>query len=126
MSEATAVEREQELVRLRRRMGRALRRGESAEFEAATAEYAAAKAEHSAASDAEMKAVMRARRVRERAQVAAVAPRRWRLPPGFGRSPLAQQRDRSGRPREEPRGPEGGLRPWRRYGGAMSDVIWRP
>lgn len=46
VSEATAEEREQQLVKLRRRMGRLLRRGESAEFDRLSAEYGRLKGEH--------------------------------------------------------------------------------
>lgn len=124
-SEPTAEEREAQLSRLRKRMARAARREDLAGFAKLKAEHDRLKSAHVEASHAEMKAAMRARRVRERAQAAAVEPQRWRLPAGFGRSPLAQQRDRSGGPREEPRGPEGGLRPWRR-GSPAAEVIWRP
>lgn len=128
MSEPTAEEREERLGALRKRMGRALRKGEMAEYEELKAEYDAAKDAHVMASHSEMKVAMRARRVRERAQEASVAPSgRWRLPRGFA-SPLAAERARSGvRPREEPRGPEGGLSPWRtgRWRPAQ-EQIWRP
>lgn len=46
MSEPTAEEREQQLVKLRRRMGRLLRRGETAEFDRLSAEYGRLKGEH--------------------------------------------------------------------------------
>lgn len=120
-----AEEREAQLSRLRKRMATAARRKDMDRYAELKAEHDSAKAAHVEASHAEMKAQMRARRVRERAQEAAEEPQRWRLPAGFGRSPLAQQRDRSGGPREEPRGPEGGLRPWRR-GSPAAEVIWRP
>ena len=125
-AEPGAVEREAELEKLRRRMRRAARRGDAEELERLSALYAAQKAEHVVKVHEEHIAERRAVRAAVRAQEARERPKPWRLPPGFGRSPLARERDRSGGPREEPRGPEGGLRPWRRYGGAMSDVIWRP
>lgn len=125
-SEPTAEEREQELVRLRRRMGRLLRRGESAEFDRLSALYAAQKAAHVQRTHEEYVAERRAAVAARRAQVALEAPRRWRLPAGFGRSPLAQQRDRGGRP-EVPVVPVGrpALSPWRR-GSLMSARVWRP
>ena len=119
-----AAEREAGLEKLRRRMGRAARRGEAGELERLAGEYAKLKAEHSAASDAEMKAVMRARRARERAQVADRRPEPWRLPAGFGVSPLAAVRARGGRPREEPVKPAGGLSPWRRGDRGMRERLW--
>lgn len=125
MSELTAVEREQELVKLRRRMGRLLRRGESAEFDRLSAEYGRLKAEHVLRTHEEYVAERRAARAAVRAQEAAVGPARWRLPRGFA-SPLAAERARSGwRPREEPSAPAGGLRPWRgRH--PFAERIWRP
>lgn len=126
MSEATAVEREQQLVKLRKQMGRVLRRGDTAEFDRLSAEYGRLKGEHAQLIHEEYVAERRAVRAAVRAQEARERPKPWRLPPGFGRSPLAQQRDRGGwRPREEPQGPAGGLRPWRR-GSPASEVIWRP
>lgn len=126
MSEATAEEREERLVKLRRRMGRALKRGDAAGYERLSAAYASLKAEHVLRTHEEYVAERRAARAAVRAQEAAVAPARWRLPRGFA-SPLAAERARSGwRPREEPVAPAGGLRPWRRGGGPMSEVVWRP
>jgi hypothetical protein len=126
-SEPTAEERERELVKLRRRMGRLLRRGEMAEFDRLSAVYAAQKAEHVTAVHQEHVAARRAAVAARRAQEAAVAPRRWRLPAGFGRSPLAQQRDRQGCA-VVPVVPVGrpALSPWRRGGSPASEVIWRP
>ena len=125
MSEATAVEREQELVKLRRRMGRALKRGESAEYERLAAAYATQKAEHVTRTHEEYVAGRRAARAALRTQERAERPGPWRLPYGFA-SPLAAERARSGwRPREEPSAPAGGLRPWRR-GSLMETRVWRP
>lgn len=119
--------REAVLSTLRKRMARAAQRKDMGRYAELKAEHDSAKAAHVEASHAEMKAQMRARRVRERAQVAAVAPRQWKLPAGFGRSPLAQQRERGGRA-EVPVIPVGrpALSPWRRGGGLMSQQIWRP
>lgn len=114
------------MSQLRKRMAKAARRVDMDRYAELKAEHDRLKDEHVLASHAEAKAAMRARRVRERAQVAAVEPQRWRLPPGFGRSPLAQERDRAGwRPRVEPSVPAGGLRPWRR-GSPAAEVLWRP
>lgn len=107
-------------------MARMAAEGREREFAALDAAYQVLVRERGEAEAARL----RAERVRVRRAAAerpSEEPQRWRLPRGFGRSPLAQQRDRSGwRPREEPRGPEGGLRPWRRRGGLMSEQIWRP
>lgn len=125
--EPTAEEREEQLRVLWRRVGKAARRGDRVEFERLSSEYAVAKSAHVTASHAEMKAQMRARRVRERAQVAQGAPRRWRLPAGFGRSPGARERDRQPPVPGVPQVPVGGhLRPWRRGWHPASEVIWRP
>lgn len=123
MAEETA---EEQLGRLRRQMARALRRGETGEFERLSALYADLKAAEVERVHREQREAARARRAASVAQQAAEEPRRWRLPPGF-RSPLAMERARSGiRPREEPPGPPpSGLRPWRRPW-PPSEVIWRP
>jgi hypothetical protein len=122
------VEREEQLNLLWKRMGRAVRRGDTARYEELRAEHTELKEEHIALSHAEVKATMRARRVRERAQEAAVEPQRWKLPRGFGVSPMAAQRAREGRP-EVPVVPVGrpALSPWRtgRWS-AMQTQIWRP
>jgi hypothetical protein len=126
MSEPGPAEREEQLVKLRRRMGKALRRGETAEFDRLSAVYARRKAEHVTAVHAEHMAERRAARAAQRAQEAQERAKPWRLPYGFS-SPLAAQRARSGvRPREEPSMPAGGLRPWRRSWSPMSEQIWRP
>jgi hypothetical protein len=125
-SELGPVEREAALAALRKRVRKAGRGGDRKEFERLSAEYAELKEKHVMASHAEMKAAMRARRVRERAQEAAVEPGRWRKPRGFGVSPLAAQMAREGRPPGAPQIPAGGLRPWRRGWSPASEVIWRP
>ncbi|WP_327342716.1 hypothetical protein [Streptomyces europaeiscabiei] len=126
MSEATAEEREEQLVKLRRRMGRLLRRGETAEFDRLSAEYGRLKGEHVLKVHEEHVAAQRALRAAQRVQQRVEGPKRWKLPRGFA-SPLAAERARSGvRPREEPRHPGYGLSPWRRGGGPMSERIWRP
>jgi hypothetical protein len=120
-------EREEQLNALWKRMGKAVRRGDTARYEKLRAEHDRLKAEHIALSHAEMKAAMRARRAAERAQRVQERPERWRLPAGFGTSPLAQQRAREGRP-EVPVIPVGrrALSPWRRSWSPMSEQIWRP
>lgn len=125
MSEPTAAEREERLVKLRRRMGRALKRGESAEYERLSAVYVSLKAEHVTRTHEEYVAERRAVRAAVRAQERSVPSKRWRLPYGFS-SPLAAERARSGwRERREPSAPAGGLNPWRR--GSLAETrIWRP
>lgn len=118
--------REEHLGVLRKRVRRAAKRGDKAEFERLSEEYAAAKAAHVLASHVEAKEQVRARRAQERAEVAQERPERWRLPAGFGTSPLAAQRAREGRA-EVPVVPVGrpALAPWRR-GSLMAEVVWRP
>lgn len=119
-------EREAVLEKLRRRVRRAAKRADGAEFERLSAEYERLKAEHVTLSHEEQRAQARARRVAVRAQEAQQRPERWRLPAGFGMSPLARERARTGvRPREEPRHPGRGLSPWRSVS-PMEQRIWRP
>jgi hypothetical protein len=125
MAEATAEGREEELRILRRRMGRALKRDDAAGYDRLSAEYARLKAEHVTRTHEEYAAERRAARAAQRAQQAREAPKSWRLPRGFGVSPLAAQRARGGGPREEPRHPGRGLSPWRR-GSLMETQVWRP
>lgn len=126
MSEPTAEEREEQLVRLRRRMGRALRKGEQGEYDRLAGLYARRKSEHVTKVHEEHVAERRAVLAAQRALVRVERPRAWRLPYGFS-SPLAEQRARSGwQPRVEPVAPQGGLRPWRRSGGPMSERVWTP
>lgn len=123
--ERSAAEvREAELARVFRWVGRAARRGDAVRYEELRAAHDRLKAEHVAASLSEHQAVVRARRAAEAAEAASAGP--WRLPRGF-QSPLAVQRARTGvRRREQPRGPEGGLSPWRRGGSPMRARIWWP
>jgi hypothetical protein len=116
----------EELAKLRRRMGRALRRKDTGEYERLAAVYADLKGAEVERAHRERREASRARRAAQRAAVEAREDR-WRLPYGFS-SPLAAERARSGvRPQEEPAGPpRGGLRPWRRGWSPMSEVIWRP
>ena len=124
MSEPTAEEREQQLVRLRRRMGRVLRRGESAEFDRLSAVYGRLKGEHVTRSHEEQWEEARARRAAVRAQEALQRPA-WRLPRGFA-SPLAAERARTGwQERREPQHPGRGLSPWRSQS-PMEQRVWRP
>lgn len=123
-SEPTAAEREQELVKLRRRMGRLLRRGETAEFDRLSAVYGRLKAEHVTAVHQEHVAARRAAVAALRAQERAEGPKRWRLP--FTRSPGAYERDRLPSAPVAAQIPSGGVSPWRRHGGLMSQQIWRP
>ena len=123
-SEAGPVEREAVLEKLRRRMGRAARRGDAAGWERLSVEYAELKAAHVARSHAEEREQVRVRRVAERA-VEAEQRRPWRLPRGF-LSPLAVERARLPVSAPAPQIPAGGhLRPWR-GGHPASEVIWRP
>jgi len=119
-------EREAELARLRRQVRKAGRRGDRPEYERLSALYAAQKAEHVVKAHEEYIAERRAARAAERAQRPVEAPRRWRLPAGFGVSPLARERARQGRP-DVPVVPVGrpALSPWRR-GPMAAEVIWRP
>lgn len=115
--------REEQLAALRKQMSRALRRGEQGEFDRLRASYDRLKDEHVMASHREMKSAMRA----QRAQVAPVASRRWRLPRGFGTSPLARERAMQPFVPEALQVPaRGHLSPWRRGGSPMAERVWRP
>jgi hypothetical protein len=123
-SEAGPEEREAELRRLFRRMGRAARREDAAGLERLSVEYAALKAAHVAESHAEARAEVRARRAAARASEGQER-RPWRLPRGFA-SPLAAELARLPVAAPAPQVPAGGhLRPWR-GGHPASAVIWRP
>jgi hypothetical protein len=125
-TEAGPVEREEQLAVLRKRMARAARRGHMDRYEELRQEHDRLKARHVELSHEEQRAAARVRAVARRAQERPLPSGRWRLPPGFGVSPLAAQRARAGwRPRVEPSVPAGGLRPWRR-GPSMSERIYRP
>lgn len=123
MSEET-VER---LARMRRAMVKLHRQGRVREFEAVASAYASLKAELVERVHEEQRAQARARVAARRAeQGEREVSGRWRLPAGFS-SPLAARRAREGwRPRVEPTGPAGGLRPWGRSWSPVSEVIWRP
>lgn len=126
MSEPTAAEREEQLVKLRRRMGRALRRGEAAEFDRLSAVYERLKGEHAQLVHEEWVAERWAAVVARRAEGRVERPERWRLPAGFGQSPLAAQRARGARSGVVvPDSRRPALSPWRR-GSLMAEVIWRP
>lgn len=113
----------EELGKLRRRMGRALRRGDTVEYGSLSVRYARLKAQQMEDAEREHRDRVRARRAVREAQRASEGP--WRLPRGFA-SPLAVERARTGvRPREEPPGAGYGLRPWRTEG-PMERQIWRP
>lgn len=118
--------REAELARVFKRMGRAARRGDAGRYEELRRRHERLKAEHVTLSHEEQREQARARRAAVRAQEAQQRPERWRLPAGFGMSPLARERARTGvRPREEPRHPGHGLSPWRSVS-PMEQRIWRP
>lgn len=118
---------EARLARMRKAMAKMTAEGREREFDALDKAYQVLQRER----DEQEAARLRAARVEVR-RVAAVRPsepsRRWRLPRGFGTSPLAAQRAREGRP-DVPVVPDSrrrALSPWRRYGGSMSEQIWRP
>lgn len=121
-----AEEIEVRLSRMRRAMAKMAAEGREAEFAALDTAYEALKRER----DTQERARLQAERVRVRraaAERAVEEPQRWRLPRGFGRSPLAQARDRDGRREVQIVSvSRRGLSPWRRYGSSMSEVIWRP
>lgn len=126
MSELGPEEREAELAAVWKRMGKAARRGDAARFEELKAEHDRLKAVHVEVSHAEQREAARARAVARRAERVPERPERWRLPAGFGVSPLAAQRAREGQ-RQVPVVPVGRpvLSPWRR-GGPMTERIWGP
>jgi hypothetical protein len=125
-SEPGPEEREQQLGVLRKRMRRAARRGDAVELEQLSTQYAELKAVHVARSHEEGREAARVRAAARRAQEARVRPQRWRLPAGFGVSPLAAQRAREARPGWVVPVGRPALSPWRRGGGLMSETIWRP
>lgn len=121
-----AEETVERLARMRRAMGRMLREGRTKEFEALAAAYASLKAEHVVRVHEEQRAAARARRAQQRAVTVQEGPKPWRLPRGFGTSPLAQQRAREGwRPRVEPTAPAS-AGPWRGGWHPASERVWRP
>lgn len=125
-SRPTAAEREQRMAVLRRRMGRAARRGDRVVLEQLAGEYEKLKAAHVTASHEEHIAERRSLRAQERALAASVAPEPWRLRAGFGTSPGAAERARGGRRREEPVKPARGLNPWRGGWHPAQTKIWSP
>jgi hypothetical protein len=114
------------LARMRRAMARLQRAGRQREFDVLAAAYAALKAEQMECAEEEQRERARARRAARAAERPVERPARWRLPAGFGTSPLAAQRAREGRP-EVPVVPVGRpvLSPWRR-GSPMAEQIWKP
>lgn len=126
-SKPTPGEREQQLAAMRKRMGKLLRRGETAEYDRLSAEYGRLKGEHAQLVHEEHVAERRAARAALRAQERVERPERWRLPAGFGQSPLARQRAMQPVP-EVPVVSVGrpALSPWRRSWSPMQERIWRP
>lgn len=120
-----AEEREAQLSQLRKRMAKAARRRDMDRYAELRAEHDRLKDAHVMASHAEAKAAMRARRARERAQQPQERVR-WKLPAGFGTSPLAAERAREPRRGGAVQVPAGGLRPWRGGRSPASERIWRP
>lgn len=110
------------LDRMRRAMARMLEQGREREFAALERAYQVLKREQ--AEEAARELVVQAR-VRRAAVRPVEEPRRWRLPRGFGVSPLARERAVQSPAPVAPQIPVGGLRPWRRAG-LMSERIWRP
>lgn len=114
------------LAKLRRAMVKLQRAGRQREFDALAEAYATLKREQMEQAEEELREQARARAAARRAGRVREAPERWRLPAGFGVSPLAAQRAREGRS-EVPVVPVGrpALSPWRR-GPLMSERIWPP
>jgi hypothetical protein len=116
------AEREVELEKLWKRMGKAARRGNLVRFEELSAEHDRAKAEHVRLSHEEQREEGRARRAAG-AVLERPAAARWRLP--FRKSPLAQER--AAQAAAVPVVPASGhLSPWRRGWSPASEVLWRP
>jgi hypothetical protein len=127
MSEPGRVEREAELDALRKRVRKAGRRGDKAEFDRLSAAYARLKAEHVTLTHEEYVAERRAVRAAQKALEARERPKPWKLPRGFGVSPLAVQRAREGRAEVVvPDSRRRALSPWRRSWSPMQERIWRP
>jgi hypothetical protein len=114
------------MARMRRAMAKMRREGRQAEFDVLVTAYEALKAEHVERVHEERREAARARAAARRAQEARVRPQRWRLPAGFGVSPLAARRAREARPGWVVPVGRPALSPWRRGGGLMSETIWRP
>lgn len=114
------------LARMRRAMAKLLCEGRQREFDAVAAAYEALKRER----DQEEAGRLRAARLVARpvtAERAPEEPKRWRLPRGFGVSPLAAHRAVHGSPSDVPVVPVGrpALSPWRRVS-PMAEQVWRP
>ncbi len=120
-----ADEADEQLARMRRAMGKLAREGRQREFDAVAEAYAALKRERMEQAEQEHMERVRARRAVRAAERPSVEPRRWRLPRGFGVSPLAVQRAREPRPEWVVPVGRRALQPWRR-GSPMSEQIWRP
>jgi hypothetical protein len=120
-----ADETDARLARMRRALAKLRREGREREFDVVADAYAALKAEQMERAEEEGRAAARARVAARRAERAQESPERWRLPAGFGMSPLAQQRAREGRPGWVVPVGRPALNPWRRSHPA-SEVIWRP
>lgn len=116
--QSAAEEREAQLSQLRKRMAKAARRRDMVRYAELRAEHDRLKDAHVMASHAEAKAAMRAQQPQERV--------RWKLPAGFGTSPLAAERARQPRRGGAVQVPAGGLRPWRGGWSPASERIWRP
>ncbi|WP_159053356.1 hypothetical protein [Streptomyces regalis] len=116
------------LGKLRKAMVRMRRAGRQAEFAALADAYATLKREQMEAAEREHIERARARRAVREAVRPVERPGRWRLPRGFGVSPLAAERAREGRSEGGPQVPYGGhLSPWMtgRWS-PMQTRIWRP
>jgi hypothetical protein len=117
---------EKRLAKMRQAMAKLRREGREKEFTAVAEAYAALKREQMERAEEELREQARVRAAARRAERVREGPERWRLPRGFGVSPLAAQRAREGRP-EVPVVPVGrpALSPWRRSHPA-SEVVWEP
>ena len=123
MADETAAK----LAKLRKAMVKMQRAGRQREFDALASAYASLKAQQMEQAEQEHRAPMRARRAAQRPVEAQERVNPWRLPAGFGTSPLAQQRAREGRREGGPQVPaRGHLSPWRGGWHPASEQIWRP
>ena len=115
---------DEQLATLRKQIGKALRRGDQVELGKLRDLYARLKREGMEQAERDHMARVRASRVARQAPQPASSGR-WRLPAGFGRSPLAVERDRRPPEPEPEQIPHGGhVSPWRRGGSPASEVIW--
>lgn len=122
-----ADETDVQLARMRRAMAKLSREGRAREFAAVAEAYRALKTEAMEEAERERIAAVRARIAARAAERPSPEPERWRLPRGFGTSPLAAQRAREGADRGVlvPDSRRPALNPWRR-GNPASEVIWQP